>query len=330
MSGEKTIGITGTTGHLASSVIPLLGNMGYRIKALQFRESLPFRIKKLETVEGNLFDVPSLERLVSGCDTLIHSAARISISSNRDASVYDTNMNGTMNVFNAAKKAGVKRFIHISSIHAYNQSPGNEVLDETRPYCADHSPRYDLSKRDAQVFVLEQTSGPMEVLVLNPTAIVGPYDFKPSLIGKAILSIYNRRLPSLIKGGFDFCDVRDVARGIVNAIDKGRNGQAYLLSGKWYSLKELYQVIMDIKGDTRTLPVLPPWAGYAGLPFTRMIASVRKTGPLYTRESLHTLVHGNKKISSRKAARELDYTCRPLQDTIRDTINWFKQQGYLQ
>ncbi|MFC2086346.1 NAD-dependent epimerase/dehydratase family protein [Bacteroidota bacterium] len=325
-----TIAITGTTGHLAASIISLLNIKAYRIRALQYKQELPLNLKSLETIKGSLSDINTLNQLVNGCDIVIHCAAKISINSNKDASVYDTNVNGTVNIFNAAKRANVKRFIHISSIHAYNQYPNDEILDETRPYCSDKSPQYDQSKRDAEQFVLQQSSGPMEVLVLNPTAVVGPNDYKPSLMGKAIMDIYNRKVPSLIKGGFDFCDVRDVAHGIVNAIDKGRTGHSYLLAGKWYSLSNLEQIIMGIKGDTRSLPVLPAWMGHLGLPFINMIASFNNKEPLYTKESLHTLITGNKKTSSTKAAQELDYICRPLQETISDTIYWFKKVKYLQ
>jgi dihydroflavonol-4-reductase len=330
MSEKLTIGITGTSGHLAASVIPLLIKKGYRIKALQYKQELPFVYENLEIIKGSLSDIPSLDRLVSGCDTVIHSAARISIHSDKDAAVYDTNVNGTKHLFNAAKRADVRRFLYISSIHVYNQFPVDEMLDETRPYCEAHSHLYDRSKRDAEQFVLQNATGPMEVVVLNPTAIMGPFDFKPSLIGKGIIDFYNRRVPSLISGGFDFVDVRDVAEGIVNAINDGRNGQSYLLSGKWHSLAELFGMIMHVKGDPGKLPVLPYWAGYLGLPFTNLWASIKKIDPLYTKESLDTLKHGNKKISSIKAARELGYHCRPLQETITDTINWFKTSGYLQ
>lgn len=330
MSTEITIAITGTSGHLATSIIPLLKNKGYRIRALQYKQELSFNLKKLEIIRGSLSDIHSLNKLVNGCDIVIHCAAKISISSNNDASVYDTNLDGTKNIFNAAKKAKVKRFIYISSIHAYSQFPTDEILNEARPYCDNRSSRYDQSKRDAEQFVLQQKSGPMEILVLNPTAIIGPNDYKPSLMGKAIIAIYNGKVHSLIRGGFDFCDVRDVAEGIVNAIDKGHNGHSYLLAGKWHSLVDLHQMIMENKGDTRRLPILPPWAGYLGLPFINIMASFRNMEPLYTKESLHTLIHGNKKISSLKATQELGYICRPLKETITDSINWFKQAGYLQ
>ena len=329
MPKEKTIAITGSTGHLATAVIPLLISKGYRVRALVHKEKPTLDSLALETVKGSLSDIVSLNRLVMGCQVVIHCAARISINSNHDPLVYETNVDGTINLFNAARQAGVKRFIHISSIHAHEQMTADELLNEDSPYCSKNAPRYDQSKRDAQQFVLQQASGQMEVVVLNPTAVVGPYDNKPSLMGKAVIDIYKRKVPVLISGGFDFCDVRDVASGIVNAIEQGRNGQSYLLSGKWHSLEDLQNIILSIKGDTRKVPVLPAWAGYLGLPFILLLAAFNGEEPLYTKESISALIHGNMKISSMKAEKELGYSCRPLHETIADSITWFKQAGTL-
>ena len=270
-----------------------------------------------------------MNKLVQGCDAVIHCAGKISINSNSDPSVYITNVTGTKNIFNAAKRAGVRRFIYLSSIHAFCQIPTTTKLDETRAYCTDKACAYDRSKRTAQQYVLQPAIAQMETVALNPTAVVGPDDFKPSLMGKAIIDIYNRKLPSLIKGGIDFCDVRDVATAIANAIDRGRTEQAYLLSGKWHSLAELQQIIMRIRGDKKRIPVFPAWTAYYGLPAIQLLASFKKRSPLYTRESIDTLVYSNEKISNEKAKEELGYTCRPLEESVADAIQWYKQMGWL-
>jgi dihydroflavonol-4-reductase len=329
MTNGISVAVTGSTGHLASSAIPLLIDKGYRLRVLQYNQEPAIALSGIETVKGSLSDISSLDKLVEGCEVVIHCAARISLNSNSDPLVYETNMKGTINMFNSAIKAGVRRFVHLSSIHAYNQVPSDEILNESSPYCSNRAPCYDRSKRDAEKYVLEQASGKMEVVVLNPTGVVGPFDNKLSLMGKAILDIYNRKVPALIRGGFDFCDVRDVAGAMVTCINKGRNRQSYLLSGKWVSLADMQNIILKIKGYGKGVPVLPSWTGYIGLPFTTLVANIRKQEPLYTKESLYTLIHGNRKISSAKAAEELGYVCRPLHETIADSINWFKQTGHL-
>jgi dihydroflavonol-4-reductase len=329
MNASLKIALTGTTGHIASAVIPRLLAQGRLVRGLVYRRLPEGFPGPFETVQGSLADQHSLERLVDGCDVVIHCAGRVSIHSNSDPAVYETNVNGTRRLFETARAAGVRRFIHISSIHAYDQYAAGEKLSEESPFCPDHSPQYDRSKRDAQKFVLEQASAFMEVVVLNPTAVIGPYDAQPSFLGKAIIDIYNRKIPVLIRGGFDFVDVRDVAQGIVNAIERGRSGEAYLLGGKWHDLNDLQNAILVVRGDRKRLPVLPSWVGYAGLPFTWMYAKARKREPLYTRESIMALTGGHHHISSDKAIRELGYSPRSLTETITDTIGWFKQTGRL-
>lgn len=326
---HPSIALTGSSGHIASALLPLLTERGFRVKALVHQQPPAFPHPLIEVVPGSLSDPEALTRLVSGCRFVIHGAARISIRSYHDRDLYDTNVQGTMRLYEAARQAGVQRFIHISSIHAYDQLAAGDILTETSPYCPDHTPLYDRSKRDAQRWLLEESGHGPEVVVVNPTAVAGPYDYKPSLIGQAVIALYQRKIPLLIRGGFDFVDVRDVATGILAALDRGRNHQAYLLPGRWHSLSDLQQIVHNLAGISGTVPVLPSWTGFAGIPVIQLYARLRKRDPLYTREALTAIVQGHRRISGAKAAAELGYLPRGLTDTITDTIGWFKQTGYL-
>jgi dihydroflavonol-4-reductase len=322
------IAITGATGHLGVSILPLLLIKGFEVRALINASRIPVDFKEVEIINGNLFDETALQKLVTGCDVVIHSAAKISMNSNNDPKVYETNFTGTKNIFNAAVEAGVKRFIYVSSIHAYQQLPNTNLLNEHSAYCDSSAPQYDQSKRDAQQYVLQQKTK-MEVVVINPTSVAGPPDYRPSLFGKALMDIYNHKIPMLINGGFDFCDVRDVANAIVTAIEKGKHGEAYLLGGKWYSMAEVYKMVMDYKDEKSSINVLPGWVGYVGLPFIKLQAKLKKEAPLYTSESLVALQHGNRNISCEKAKRELNYTSRSFTLTVTDLLNGFKQSSKL-
>lgn len=321
------IALTGTAGHIASSLIPLLLRRGYSIRGLVHHSEPDITDPKLQLLRGNLNDSCSLERLVEGCGAVIHCAAQVSIRSNRDRSVYQTNVEGTRRIFQVAAAAGVKRFVHVSSIHAYDQLRAGEVLDESSPYCSDRAPQYDRSKRDAQQFVLDQSGIGMEPVVVNPTAVIGPEDLKPSLLGQALCDFYQGKIPALIHAGFDFVDVRDVAEGIVSALERGRTGEAYLLPGRWHTLEDLHEAVRLCRGHGRKLPVLPVWLGFAGLPFAGILALLSSHEGLYTRESLLALVHGHKNVSGSKAERELEYRPRPLMETVRDTLEWFRKNG---
>jgi dihydroflavonol-4-reductase len=158
---------------------------------------------------------------------------------------------------------------------------------------------------------------------------MGPNDFKPSLIGQAIIQLYRGKLPALVPGGYDWVDVRDVVSGTIRAIEKGRTGESYLLSGHFVSLQDLYRMLNEFKGENKSLPVLPFWLAGVGVPFLKAWAGLRRTKPLYTRESLEILRTAHPDISSEKAARELNYKSRPFNETLGDTVEWFKENHYL-
>ncbi|HRH02893.1 MAG TPA: NAD-dependent epimerase/dehydratase family protein [Bacteroidia bacterium] len=321
------IALSGSTGHLGAVVLQLLVEKGFEVNVLQHKKALAFSHPALRLFTGDLNHAESLLSFTSSCDVLIHCAAKISINSNSDASVYETNVKGTQNLVKAAQQNKVKRFIYLSSIHAYEQSPAHLPLNENSPYCTPAAPQYDKSKRDAQQFVLAQNSPNFETLVLNPTAIVGPPDFMPSLMGKAILDLLHKKVPMLVQGGFDFCDVRDVAQAVVAAISKGKPGNSYLLSGKYYTLSDMYRLLSKQGNIKNKLAVIPIQLAYVGLPFITAFAKLTKQQALYTRESLHTLKHGNRHISCAKAQNELGYHCRDFEQTLSDTLVWMKQQN---
>lgn len=266
---------------------------------------------------------------MSSCDALIHSAAIISIDGGMDGLVYKTNVEGTRKVMEAAKASGIRRVIHISSVHAYEQKPLHEVMDETRALAGLDTFVYDRSKREGQEIALSYASAGMEVLVVNPTSVIGPFDFRPSKLGHAIMRMHSGKLPFVFDGGFDFCDVRDIALAAVNGLTMGRSGEAYLLGGKWHSLAELASVLSEVSGKKIKPMVLPTIFGWIGLPFIRVLSGLTRSEPLYTNEALVAVTDGNRRISCEKAGKELNYSTRPLSETLRDTLAWFGKNGYL-
>jgi dihydroflavonol-4-reductase len=243
--------------------------------------------------------------------------------------VHKTNVEGTQLVVDAALQAGIKRFIHISSIHAYQQKPSLQILDEQREPVTENAFAYDRSKQAGKKIALAANSRGMEVIVIHPTSIIGPHDFKPSLMGNVLIDMYKGRLPFIFNGGFDFCDCRDVANAIVNATSMGKPGESYLLGGKWYSLKQLAQFLSAASAKKINPVALSLTTAKFGLPVVKLIAAIQKKEPLYTIEALDALFTGNRFISSEKARAALHYTTRPLQQTVHDTFHWFKNNGYL-
>jgi len=181
----------------------------------------------------------------------------------------------------------------------------------------------------AEQAVLDAVAGGLDAVIINPTSVVGPNDFKPSLIGQAILQLYVGKMPALIPGGYDWVDVRDVVSGTISALEKGRTGESYLLSGHYVSLIDLYNMLTSLIGNGKTLPVLPSWLAELGLPFLQAWSRMSGNKPLYTRESLEILKTAHTNISSEKASRELGYHARPFNETLKDTITWFGENHYL-
>ena len=324
------VALTGITGHLGCALARELYSRNYTIRALIRSEVKDwFDDIPIEFVKGDLFNQQALNDLMMSCDVLIHSAAYISIHGDPNGLVHKTNVEGTRNVMEAALAAGIKRVIHISSIHTFRQEPMKEILDEHREKVNHDAYAYDNSKREGEIIALSYASETMDVLVMSPTSFIGPYDYKPSLMGQAIIKLAQNKLPFVIRGGFDFCDVRDVANAIVNALTIGRNGESYLLSGKWHNLREISNHISNISNKKINVSVLPNIIGWIGLPFIFLLARIRKEVPLYTNESLTAVSRGNRNISSSKAERELQFTARPIEVTLRDTYEWFLKHGYL-
>lgn len=320
------IAITGASGFIGTVLIPLL-SQEHTLRLLT-RKPLPENIPAgIEFVYGNLLDNDNLQELVEGADVVIHLAAMISVDDHPDEMVFQVNTSGTRMLAAAALQAGVKRFIHLSSVTAYNQKPYDEPMDESRAPAQDVQHSYDHSKVVSQAIALEYNGNGMEVVVLAPTAVIGPYDRQPSLIGKAVVNIYNGKIPALFPGGVDFVDVRDVAAAIVSAIGRGTPGHVYLLSGEWASLVTLSKEIGTIKGKRISLWVVPLWLVFSMLPLVRMLARLRGGPPYYTKQSVYNLIYSNKKINHSKAQAELQFQPRAFKETLQDTIDWFKQTG---
>ena len=324
------VALTGAAGHLGAALLQELTKRKIEVNALvrdndtRACAGLPAKI-----IKGDMMHDGVLSNLMQGCNTVIHCAALISVNGDAKGLVHKTNVEGTQLVIDNALQTGIKRLVHISSIHAYQQQPSLKILDEQRTPVGEKGFAYDRSKQAGKQIALAANNRGMEVLVMHPTSIIGPYDFKPSLMGNVIIDMHKGRLPFIFNGGFDFCDCRDVANAIVNATTMGKPGEAYLLGGKWHSLKQLTQFLSTASSKKINPVALSLFTAKLGLPVIKLIAAIKKKEPLYTVEALDALFTGNRFISSEKARAALNYTNRPFQETIQDTFNWFTNNGYL-
>lgn len=323
------ISVTGASGHVGNVLCRKLVAGGHKVKALVHQDENDLKTIGVDMVHGDLLNPDSLEKLFENTEVLFHLAAKISINEKEKELVYRTNVTGTDNLIKASFKAGIKKFIHFSTIHALDPFPLDEKMDETRKFITHTHMIYEQSKTDGERLVLKAVKNGLDAVIITPTAIIGPHDYRPSYLGQALIKMYTNSLPMLVPGGYDWVDVRDVADCAIKASEKGRKGERYLASGQYLSLKELSKMIGIISGKKTPSFTGPAFLAKIGLPFITLYARLKKEDPLYTSNSLEILKNSNSKISHAKAVSELEYNPRPLEETLRDTFDWYIQNGLI-
>jgi dihydroflavonol-4-reductase len=322
-----TIAITGASGHVGGNLVRELLRRGERVRIMVHRDTAAVDGLAADTVRGDLLNVRSLVDLVQGADMVFHLAASISIDGGQDGRVRTINVEGTRNVVEACVKSKVKRLVHFSSIHAICQYPRDRTIDETWPAAGEgRCHDYDLTKAEGEKIVMQGVEQGLDAVVVNPTGIIGPHDYKPSPMGQVLLNLFRRRFPALVEGGFNWVDVRDVVQGAILAAEKGRRGERYLLPGHYKTLRELGRIMEKATGVRPPRFVSPLWLALLGAPFMTAFNKLVGGRPLYTTESIRTL-EWNPNISSAKAETELGYRRRPIEETVADTFQWFKEAG---
>jgi dihydroflavonol-4-reductase len=324
-----TVVVTGAAGHIGANLVRALTKNGRPVRCLVHKHTAALEGLNVEQVRGDVCDVESLYTAFRGADVVYHLAAVISIAMNEWPRLEKINVQGPRNVVEACRRAGVRRLVHFSSIHAYAQEPISVPIDESRAMSDTvKSPPYDRSKCAGELIVREAVKEGLDAVIINPTAVLGPYDFGPSHQGQAVLSIARNELPALVTGGFDWVDVRDVVAGAMRAEEIAPSGSRYLLSGRWASVCDIAQIVGEITGAGDKKFVCPLWLARAGAPFMEGYSKMSGKRPLYTSFSLKALL-SNKNISHARAARDLGYEPRPLRETLEDTLRWFKENGKL-
>lgn len=321
------VAVTGASGHIGNCLVKELKKSGARIKILNSRFGNGID-SDVEIIDGNLSEPGSLDQLCEGVEIVFHLAAQIAIDNRSAARTYETNVNGTKNILNAAVNSGVKKFIHFSSIHAFRMESPEIQLDETSALVESNRIMYEYTKAEGEREVLKAVKGGLNAVILNPTAVIGPFDYRESLLGKALRKIYQNKLPFLVSGGYNWVDVRDVVSASIKAINRGGSGEKYILSGKFCSLKELSEMINRISG-CRIPFFIPAKLARMVCPLFQIYSSITKKQPLYTSQSIDILVKSPINISNRKAREELGFEPRPLEETLTDSFNWYKENNFL-
>lgn len=323
--------VTGATGHIGNVLVRQLVEKGEKVRALILpgEDTTPIRGLPVELIEGNVLHPQSLQPALQGVECVFHLAGLISILPGRDQLVHRVNVEGTRNVLQAACQARVQRLVYTSSIHAIRRAPHGIVIDETIPFDTFNAAgTYDHSKAEASLTVLASICKGLDALIICPTGVIGPYDFRRSEVGQLILDCVDAKPALYVDGAYDFVDVRDVARGLILAAEKGRTGEVYILSGEQISVQRLLEMVREITGRHFPHIRIPLSLARIGSVFSSWYCRLAHIKPRITPYSLETL-QSNSVISHAKANRELGYSPRSMRQSVTDTVQWFLENRNL-
>ena len=320
--------VTGGSGFIGGVLIRELLERGRTVRVLVHRDAGPFAELPVECVRGDIRDPDSLDLAMEGVDRVFHLASLISLAGDLGGRVTGTNVDGAENVARAALRAGVSRFMHFSSIHAFDLTDTTRTITEEAPRVGSEHPIYDRTKWAGEQRVRAAVAEGLPAVILHPVGVMGPFDKQPSRIGRVLLDLEAGRFPMLIPGGFDWVDVRDVVAGALLAEEKGRIGESYLLSGSWASARQLGEMGASVTGVHPPSLDVPMWVASALAPLGDFWSWLSGKEAQLNSDSLVAL-KASRMISNAKAREELGYEPRPLEQTIADTYRWFDEQGML-
>lgn len=321
--------VTGAAGHVGANLVRALLARGQSVRALVHHDRRALEGLEVEIIPGDVGDLDSLCRAFAGAEVVYHAAGYISIAMHEWRRLEAVNVFGTHNVVEACLQCGVRRLVHFSSVEALVDEPLSIPVDEARPLVESRCyPPYARSKAAGERQVRQGLARGLDAVILYPSAIIGPHDYRLGFPNAGLLAICNGKLPALVAGGFDWVDVRDVVAGALRAAARAPAGGRYFLSGHWASLRDLAELAQEVNGVRVPRFIVPMWLARIGAPFATTFS--RQTGrrALYTTAALRPL-RANPRISHARATRDLDYHPRPLKETIADTWQWFEKNGLL-
>ncbi len=319
--------VTGATGFIGWHVAKKLVERGHTVRALARPGSQVRELDQVETVAGDLRDPESLTRAVRGCGIVFHLAADYRLWAKHPSELYRSNVDGTRALLQAARQAGVERFVYTSTVGCIGMH-GNQEGDESSPVTIEEmTGAYKRSKFQAEQTALEFARSGFPVVIVNPTAPVGDHDFKPTPTGKIIVDFLRGAMPAFVDTGLNLVDVEDTAEGHILACERGKIGERYILGRDNLTLEQIFQHLELISGVKAPRWRIPYAVAYgAGLASTGW-ANMTGHEP---RAPLDAVKMARKKmfVSSGKAKRELGFSPGPVNDALRRAVDWFRNNSY--
>jgi len=324
--------VTGATGFLGSHVARKLLAEGAGLRLLVRATSRTDNIADLpaERVVGDLRDVESLRRGMLGCEVVFHVAADYRLWAINGQELYQSNVEGTRNILQAARESGIRRVVYTSSVATMGFGNNGRMTDENSPVALENMiGDYKRSKFMAERLVIDAARGGQDAVMVNPTTPIGERDIKPTPTGQIVVDFLMRKFPAYVDTGLNLVDVQDCANGHLLAMEKAKPGERYILGGENLTLKQILDKLAAITGLPSPSIRLPYAVAYAtGVVDTLVTGKIRQREPRVTLDSVRM---GRKKmfVTSAKAERELGWNPGPVDGALRRAVEWFRANGYV-
>jgi dihydroflavonol-4-reductase len=323
--------VTGANGFLGSAVVRALLADGVAVRAFVRAGSDRRNLEGLgvELASGDLTDRASLLKAAVGCEAVFHVAADYRLWVAEPAPMYRANVEGSVNVLEAAAAAGATRMVYTSSVAVLGINKDRSPADEDTPVTvADMVGHYKRSKFLAEQAVRERARElGFPVVTVNPSTPIGPRDIKPTPTGRILLDAAAGRMPAFVDTGLNLVHVDDVAQGHLAAFNVGTPGERYVLGGDDYTLQRILDLVAQHVGRRASTIRLPHWSVYPIAVAAEGLARFTKREPRVTLDGVRMSTK-HMYFSSRKAQRELDYRWRDPRFGVTEAVDWFKANGY--
>ncbi|MDP2426076.1 MAG: NAD-dependent epimerase/dehydratase family protein [bacterium] len=322
--------VTGATGHVGNVLVKELYESGHQVSALCLPNDPTFMIDAYaEVIRGNILDIEFLRSYLRDVDCVFHLAGIVEIGSGKKKLMYQVNVQGTKNIVDVCLENFIPRLVYTSSVHAIKELPIPQIMSEVETFHPDLvKGTYAKTKAEATAYVLSKKDTSLDVVVVHPSGIIGPNDYQLSNVSQLFIDCLIGRLSAYMSGGYNFVDVRDVAKGIVNAAVYGKRGKCYILSGHEITVKELLDLITSLSHRNPIKTKIAYWFIYAMSYLAEAYYFIVKQKPLFTHYSI-VVLHSNYHFSNQLAIDELQFYARDLSITISDTLEFVKE-NYLQ
>jgi dihydroflavonol-4-reductase len=330
VSSKDVALVTGASGFLGSAVARALIRSGYAVRALVRRSSPRINLDgvELQIIEGDMRDFQTATAAAKGARYVFHVAADYRLWSPDPLEILRNNVEGTRTVMSAARAAGVERIVYTSSVATLKLRDGERPADESGALSPDEAIGvYKRSKVVAERLVEDMVAqNSLSAVIVNPSTPIGPRDVRPTPTGRLIIEAASGRMPAFVDTGLNLVHVDDVAAGHVAALKRGRIGERYILGGENLTLADLLGRIAQLTNRRPPRLRLPRALVYPLALAAEGLARVTEREPFVTLDGIRMAKH-KMFFASTKAERELGYTWRPVEEALRDAVQWFRVMG---